>query len=109
MGASKKAKVHSILFPSQKRAYDAARNAGQGKPILHPPHKRGERRHIHPTDKNGEIIKDGKIGGIHYEFGKIYYLWNGDDPERKQKEREEREQKELESKCEKCKMEAESK
>ena len=60
MGASKKAKVQNILFPSQKRAYDAARNAGQGKPILHPPHKKGERRHFRPTYKNGEIIKDGK-------------------------------------------------
>lgn len=75
MGASGEAKIHTILFSSRKRAYDAALNAGQGKPILHRPHTQGDRCHFHSADKNGEKIVDGKIGGVHYQFGEIHSQW----------------------------------
>jgi len=62
-GPSGKGKIHNIDKSSKKEAYEAAKQAGQGKPEKHIPDY-PELPHYHPTDKNGEIIKNG----AHYTY-----------------------------------------
>eukprot|EP01062_Namystynia_karyoxenos_P063648 TRINITY_DN5645_c0_g1_i4.p1 TRINITY_DN5645_c0_g1~~TRINITY_DN5645_c0_g1_i4.p1 ORF type:complete len:1415 (+),score=433.24 TRINITY_DN5645_c0_g1_i4:97-4245(+) len=69
VGPSGKPKIHNIQHSSRKRADDAARQAGQGKPEHHRAHGPGQRDHCHPTDKDGNIIKHGPIGGQHHCYG----------------------------------------
>lgn len=65
MGPSGLPMQHFHLHPSRKLAEDAARTAGKGNPpVHHPAHGPGQRPHFHPTDKFGDIFKDGS----HYEY-----------------------------------------
>jgi hypothetical protein len=63
LGPSGKPVVHEADMSSKKRAKDAARNAGQGKPAQHPSPKVGK-PHFHPTDQQGNKIP----GSTHYNY-----------------------------------------
>lgn len=52
LGGSGKPRVNTVHHPTQKKAKDAARNQGKGRPVKHPSPKVGE-PHYHPTDRNG--------------------------------------------------------
>lgn len=65
LGPSGKAKIHVVRHPTQKRAKDAARNEGQGKPARDNNPKKGG-SHYHPTNKDGSR-KKGK-DNVHHEF-----------------------------------------
>lgn len=65
LGPSGKPKVHVVKHPTEKRAKDAARNAGQRKPAKDVKPKKGG-DHYHPTNKDGSR-KKGKQN-IHHEF-----------------------------------------
>ena len=52
LGGSGKPRVNTVHHPTQKKAKDAARNQGKGRPVKHPSPKMGE-PHYHPTDRNG--------------------------------------------------------
>lgn len=58
LGGSGKPRWHFIKFSSKKKARDAARNAGKGKPI-HDSNPTVGRPHFHPVDKDGVKIGDG--------------------------------------------------
>lgn len=56
-GGSGEWRRHDKLYPSRKRAYDAAQRGGGGRPpIKHP-------GHFHASDKDGEKVK-----GSHYSY-----------------------------------------
>jgi RHS repeat-associated protein len=57
LGPSGKPMIHQINHSSRKKARDAARNAGDGRPMQHPSPRRGE-PHFHATKKNKKV-KDG--------------------------------------------------
>jgi len=66
-GPSGQPKRHFDQSSNRKTAEDKARNAGKGNPpVEHPAHKPGQNPHFHPTDKKGNIRKDGS----HYEYPK---------------------------------------
>jgi len=68
VGPSGKPKINTVDHPSRKRAKDAARRDGQGKPINRPSDI-GQPPHYHPTNKNGQ--KKGKQSPHHnYPNGK---------------------------------------
>ena len=58
LGPSGKPMIHQVNKGTDKRAKDAARNAGQGAPMKHASPRRGK-RHWHPTDRKGKKIRDG--------------------------------------------------
>ena len=62
LGASGKPRINTTRYSTQKAAKDAARAAGNGKPIKHPSPRRGS-RHYHPTNSDGT-----KKPGTHYEY-----------------------------------------
>lgn len=62
-GASGKAKVHTVRHSNYKKAKDAARNGGSGKPMKHTSPKKG-RDHFHSTDNQGKKKQDG----VHHEY-----------------------------------------
>ncbi len=62
MGPSGKPKIHKKRHPTRKRAKDAARQEGDGKPVSHPSPTKG-RRHFHPTRKGRK-----KKGSTHHEY-----------------------------------------
>lgn len=65
LGPSGKPKVHTVNHPTKKRAEDAARADGQGKPAQDTrPNKGGP--HFHPTNKDG-TRKKGKQS-VHHEY-----------------------------------------
>ena len=63
LGGSGKPRVNTVHHPTQKKAKDAARNQGEGRPVKHPSPKVGE-PHYHPTDKKG--LK--KPNSPHHEY-----------------------------------------
>jgi len=65
IGGSGKPRQHFIQMPNRKAAHDAAQRQGGGRPPAHH-NERGRKSHYHPTDKNGNIRKDG----THYQYGK---------------------------------------
>lgn len=66
-GPSGKPVQHFKQYPSRKRAQNAAQNAGRGNPpIRHTAHKPGQSPHFHPSNRNGNIRKDGS----HYGYPK---------------------------------------
>ena len=30
----------------------------------------GKKNHFHPVDKNGDEVKNGRNGGVHFQYGK---------------------------------------
>jgi RHS repeat-associated protein len=65
LGPSGKPKVHTVNHPTKKRAEDAARADGQGKPAKDTRPKKGG-PHFHPTNKDG-TRKKGKHN-VHHEY-----------------------------------------
>ena len=65
LGPSGKPKVNVVKHPTEKRAEDAARNQGQGKPAKDARPKKGG-PHYHPTNRDGSR-KKGKQN-IHHEY-----------------------------------------
>ncbi|MCI0424200.1 MAG: hypothetical protein L0312_34170, partial [Acidobacteria bacterium] len=65
LGPSGKPKVHTVNHPTKKRAEDAARADGQGKPAKDTRPKKGG-PHFHPTNKDG-TRKKGKQN-VHHEY-----------------------------------------
>ena len=64
IGPSGKPMIHIKKHPSFKKSKDASRNTGGSVgAVCHPSPKRG-RRHTHPVDRFGNIIKNG----VHNEF-----------------------------------------
>lgn len=64
-GGSGQPRRHYPHSPNARRAEDRARNAGKGSPpVHHQPHKPGQLPHYHPTNKHGQIRKDGS----HYTY-----------------------------------------
>ena len=63
LGPSGKPAVHEADMSSKKGAKDAARNAGQAKPVQHPSPKQGK-PHFHPSDAKGKK----KPGSTHYNY-----------------------------------------
>ena len=53
LGPSGKPAVHEADMSSKKGAKDAARNAGQAKPVQHPSPRQGK-PHFHPSDAKGK-------------------------------------------------------
>ena len=68
---SGKPTIYNIDLNSEKEAYEAAKQAGKGEPVKHPPGKPGEKWHWHPTNKFGKILKNGQ----HFRWGKR--VWSG--------------------------------
>mmetsp|Transcript_58490 Transcript_58490/g.166352 ORF Transcript_58490/g.166352 Transcript_58490/m.166352 type:complete len:107 (+) Transcript_58490:84-404(+) len=68
-GPSGKATVHNVQHSSRKAAEQAARSAGQGKPMHHSSGPGGG-GHFHATDKAGNKITGGQAGGVHHGYGK---------------------------------------
>ena len=64
LGPSGKPKIHTTDLPNRKAAQDAAKSAGAGTPMEHPPND-VQPPHFHPTDKKGN-----KIPGPHYNYPK---------------------------------------
>ena len=63
LGGSGKPRVNTVHHPTQKKAKDAARNQGEGRPVKHSSPKVGG-PHYHPTGRNG--LK--KPNSPHHEF-----------------------------------------
>jgi hypothetical protein len=63
LGPSGKPMIYVKTFSTEKRAKDAARQAGMGAPVKDSPHRYGG-PHYHPVDDEGERIKNE----AHYEF-----------------------------------------
>lgn len=72
VGQSGQPKLHFPKFSSLKKAKDAAKQASHSKGGLPKKHsgKQGERNHFHAVDKNGQEMKSGKYGGVHFQFDK---------------------------------------
>jgi hypothetical protein len=65
VGGSGKPRQHFTQKKSRKEAQEAARRQGGGRPpIQH--NERGQKSHFHPSDKQGNIRKDGS----HFQYGK---------------------------------------
>ncbi|CAF1217058.1 unnamed protein product [Adineta ricciae] len=64
-GGSGKPRQHFIHKNTRKEAEEAARRQGGGRPPIHH-NERGQKSHYHPSDKNGDIRKDGS----HFQYGK---------------------------------------
>jgi RHS repeat-associated protein len=65
LGPSGKPKVNVVKHPTEKRAKDAARNQGQGRPAKDASPKKGG-PHYHPTNRDGSR-KKGKQN-VHHEY-----------------------------------------
>lgn len=65
LGPSGRPKVKVVKHATEKRAKDAARNAGQRQPAKDPRPRKGK-PHYHPTNRDGSRKKGGQ--NIHHEF-----------------------------------------
>jgi RHS repeat-associated protein len=63
LGPSGKPQVNTVTHSSRKQALNAARQEGQGAPVLHNSPKKGE-RHFHATDSEGDKVPNS----THHEF-----------------------------------------
>ncbi|UJR33887.1 hypothetical protein I4U23_021308 [Adineta vaga] len=64
-GGSGKPRQHFIHKNTRKEAEEAARRQGGGRSPVHH-NEKGHKSHFHPSDKNGNIRKDGS----HFQYGK---------------------------------------